>query len=92
MAFERAKKVGKRIVAYPEDQPSVLSSKDWINGLVQDPKAFVSQSLSTVPSFPSNQSQQAVHYVVRLFPIFGWISRYSECASLVHCLSAHQSI
>ncbi|KAF8497075.1 sulfate transporter family-domain-containing protein [Russula emetica] len=41
MASERAKKLGKRIIAYPEDQPSVLSSKDWINNLVNDPKDFV---------------------------------------------------
>jgi hypothetical protein len=34
--------LGKRIIAYPEDQPSVLSSKDWINNLVNDPKVFVS--------------------------------------------------
>jgi hypothetical protein len=54
MAFERAKKVGKKIVAYPEDRPSVLSSKDWINNLVQDPKGYVSQTPPTVPSFPFN--------------------------------------
>jgi len=42
MASERAKKVGKKIIGYPEDQPSVLSSKDWINNLVKDPKDFVS--------------------------------------------------
>jgi hypothetical protein len=41
-AFERAKKVGKRIVGYPEDQPSVLSSKDWTDNLVKDPKDYVS--------------------------------------------------
>lgn len=42
MAFvEGAKKLGKRIVAYPEDQPSVLSSKDWIGNLVKDPKSYV---------------------------------------------------
>jgi hypothetical protein len=44
MASERAIKLGKRIVAYPEDQPSVLASKDWINNisLVNEPKGFVS--------------------------------------------------
>ena len=42
MASERAEKLGKRIIAYPEDQPSVLSSKDWVNNLVNDPKHFVS--------------------------------------------------
>jgi hypothetical protein len=44
MASERAKKLGKRIVVYQEDQPSVLASKDWIQNLiiVKDPKGFVS--------------------------------------------------
>ncbi len=43
MASERAKKLGKKIIAYPEDQPSALSSKDWIDNLVkEDPKDFVS--------------------------------------------------
>lgn len=61
MASERAIKLGKRIIEYPEDQPSVLSSKDWIDNLspVNDPKGFV------------------VRYFVRLFPIFGWITRYN---------------
>ena len=89
MASERAKKLGKRIIAYPEDQPSVLSSKDWINNLVKDPKHFVSQSPSMVPVI-FIQSRQIVHYFVRLFPIFGWITRYSERVFLVHLLSAHR--
>ena len=42
MATERAKKLGKRIIEYPEDEPSVLSSKDWVQNLVRDPKDFVS--------------------------------------------------
>jgi hypothetical protein len=42
MATERAKKLGKRIIDYPEDEPSVLSSKDWVQNLVKDPKDFVS--------------------------------------------------
>jgi hypothetical protein len=33
-----------------------------------------------------------VHYFFRLFPILGWITRYSKRSSLVHCLSAHQWI
>jgi hypothetical protein len=59
MASERAKKLGKRIIAYPEDQPSVLSSKDWINNLFKDPKLFVSQSPSMVPSFPFNRNRSS---------------------------------
>jgi hypothetical protein len=43
MASERAKKLGKRIIDYPEEQPSVISSKDWVQNLVKDPKDFVRQ-------------------------------------------------
>jgi hypothetical protein len=42
MAIERAKILGKRIVEYPEDQPSVIASRDWVNNLKRDPKDFVS--------------------------------------------------
>jgi sodium-independent sulfate anion transporter 11 len=59
MASERVKKLGKKIIEYPEEEPSVLSSKDWLQNLVKDPKEFT------------------VHYLLRLFPIFGWITRYN---------------
>jgi hypothetical protein len=52
MASDRAKKLVKRIIAYPEDQPAVVSSKDWVYNLVKDPKDFVSQLPSIVPSLP----------------------------------------
>jgi len=45
MATERAKNLGKRIIEYPEDQPSVISSKDWIQNLQRDPKDFAVQYL-----------------------------------------------
>ena len=62
MAFERVKKVGKKIIAYPEDQPSVLSSKDWLNNInpVNDPKHFVSQSPSVLPSFIFNPNRPSI--------------------------------
>lgn len=41
MASERAKKLGKKIIEYPEEQPSVPSSKDWVQNLVKEPKSFV---------------------------------------------------
>jgi len=43
MAAERAKHLGKKIIEYSEDQPSVVSSKDWVRSLARDPKDFVSQ-------------------------------------------------
>jgi len=43
MASERAKKLGKKIIEYPEYEPSVLSSKDWVHNITpRDPKLFVS--------------------------------------------------
>ena len=42
MASERAKNLGKRIIDYPEGEPTVLSSKDWVQNLVKDPKDYVS--------------------------------------------------
>ena len=47
MASERAKKLGKKIIEYPEEQPSVLSSKDWVQNLVKEPKGFVRHLPST---------------------------------------------
>jgi len=41
MNSERAKKLGKKIIAYPEEEPSVLSSRDWLQSLAKDPKEFV---------------------------------------------------
>ncbi|KAI9463380.1 sulfate permease [Russula earlei] len=39
MSFERAKKLGKKVIRYPDYQPSVLSSKDWFYGVIpSDPK------------------------------------------------------
>ncbi|KAF8270339.1 sulfate permease [Lactarius quietus] len=45
MATERAKNLGKRIIEYPEDQPSVISSRDWVYNLQRDPKDFAVQYL-----------------------------------------------
>lgn len=45
MATERAKNLGKRIIEYPEDQPSVISSRDWVHNLKRDPKDFATQYL-----------------------------------------------
>jgi hypothetical protein len=42
MASERARRLGKKIAAYPEDQPSLVSSKDWVRNLVKNTKDYVS--------------------------------------------------
>ncbi|KAI0262901.1 high affinity sulfate permease [Gloeopeniophorella convolvens] len=59
MAAQRAKNFGKKAIEYPEGQPSLVSSKDWVHNLTKNPRGF------------------AIDYVRRLFPIFGWISRYN---------------
>ncbi|KAN0141320.1 sulfate transporter [Lactarius tabidus] len=45
MATERAKNLAKKIIEYPEDQPSVISSRDWVHNLQRDPKVFATQYL-----------------------------------------------
>ena len=40
------KSFGKRVIGYPEERVSVISSKDWVNNLSKDPKREVG------PSFP----------------------------------------
>ena len=52
MASERAKNLGKRIIDYPEGEPTVLSSKDWVQNLVKDPKDYVSYLFFSLPSSP----------------------------------------
>ncbi|KAF4576856.1 hypothetical protein EYR36_000546 [Pleurotus pulmonarius] len=54
-----AKRLGKRIIGYPENTVPVISSRDWVRGLVKDPKRDV------------------IDYLLSLFPIIGWITRYN---------------
>ncbi|KAI0253952.1 sulfate permease [Lactifluus subvellereus] len=45
MASERAKHLAKKFVAYPEEQPPVISSRDWVRNLTRDPKGFATNYL-----------------------------------------------
>ncbi|KAG7446123.1 sulfate permease [Guyanagaster necrorhizus] len=54
-----AKRLGKRIIGYPEEIVPVVSSKDYVLQYTQDP------------------GKRVVDYLVGLFPIFGWITRYN---------------
>jgi hypothetical protein len=53
MSFERAKKLVKRVVAYPEGQPPVISSREWVaDNLAKDPKDFVCSFIDHYPCCP----------------------------------------
>lgn len=36
-----AKRLGKRVIGYPEHVVPTISSRDWVNGLKRDPIRFV---------------------------------------------------
>ncbi|KNZ75409.1 putative sulfate permease C3H7.02 [Termitomyces sp. J132] len=54
-----AKKVGKRIIGYPEEIVPVVSVKEWVSDQASSPK------------------QRLVDYVISLFPVLQWITRYN---------------
>lgn len=41
-AASTAKRLGKRVIGYPEVSVPVVSVKDWVTGLTDDPKRLVS--------------------------------------------------
>ncbi|KAG6920007.1 hypothetical protein DXG01_013356 [Tephrocybe rancida] len=54
-----AKRVGKKIIGYPEDIVPVVSVKDWVQDQTSNPK------------------QRVIDYLISLFPILQWITRYN---------------
>ena len=77
MAFPSATRLGKRIVNYPDESVPVVSSTDWLGWFSKDPKHDVSRKLTHIfltlicPS-------QIKNYLLTLFPILTWITRYSK--------------
>jgi len=59
MAFPSAKRLGKRIIDYPEETVPVISSTNWFGQFYKDPK------------------QNIKDYLLSLFPILTWITRYN---------------
>ncbi|KAJ6455810.1 sulfate transporter family-domain-containing protein [Mycena sanguinolenta] len=57
--METAKRLAKRVVAYPENSVPYISSRDYLARYVRDPR------------------RPAINYVLGLFPILTWISRYN---------------
>ncbi len=75
-----AKRLGKRIIGYPEEIVPVVSSKDYVLQYTENPGKRVRMHFSNAESY-SCICVQVVNYFVSLFPILGWITRYSE----FHC-------
>ncbi|KAF8638506.1 hypothetical protein AX16_010489 [Volvariella volvacea WC 439] len=53
------KRLGKRVIGYPEHRVPVISSKDWLLQFARNPVSHV------------------VEYLISLFPILTWITRYN---------------
>ena len=77
MAFRSAKRLGKRIIDYPEETVPVISSTNWLGGFYKDPLQDVSRKFNDV--FHSlTRPFQIKDYLLSLFPILTWITRYSQ--------------
>jgi sodium-independent sulfate anion transporter 11 len=72
-----AKRVGNRIIGNPEQTVTTISTESYLKGLVKDPRHEV-QNSRTLQCLILIMLLQAVNYFTSLFPILGWISRYSE--------------
>ena len=77
MAFLSAKRLGKRIIDYPEETVPVISPTSWLGWFYKDPKQDVSKKFDLVIHILIRPSQ-IKDYLVSLFPILTWITRYSQ--------------
>jgi sodium-independent sulfate anion transporter 11 len=66
----------KRVVGYSDEAVPVISAKEWIQSLSEDPKRDVGSFCHGLVSAKAS-CWQIIDYFVGLFPILGWISRYS---------------
>jgi hypothetical protein len=70
----------KRIVNCPEEPVPVISSTNWLGWFYKNPKQDVSRKLSHIFHILIRPSQ-IKDYLLSLFPILTWITRYSQ---LIH--------
>ena len=77
MAFPSAKRLGKRIIDYPEETVPVISSPNWLGWFFKDPKQDVSRKFGHIFHILIRPSQ-IKDYLLSLFPILTWITRYSQ--------------
>lgn len=59
MSLSSVKRLGKRVVDYPEETVPVASVTEWVGNLIKNPV------------------QRAKDYLLSLFPILTWITRYN---------------
>lgn len=71
-----AKEFGKKAIGYPEHTVPVVTVKDWFSQFNFDPIRSVRTFSSQLP-LHFVTIKQVINYVTTLFPIIGWISRYS---------------
>jgi len=87
-----AKRAVNKIIGYPEQTVTTISTDTYVKGLVKDPKREVRNSWASLCFFCfvfliRTVFSQAVGYLKGLFPILGWITRYSTSYS--RCLFLH---
>jgi sodium-independent sulfate anion transporter 11 len=73
-----AKRIGNRIVGNPEQTVTTISTETYLKGLVKDPRHEVRNPYTFLQCSIRIVLFQAVNYLTSLFPILGWITRYSE--------------
>jgi solute carrier family 26 (sodium-independent sulfate anion transporter), member 11 len=79
MAFPPVKRLGKRIVDYPEETVPVISSTDWLGQFYKNPIQDVSRKFIHVFHILNLiRPYQTKDYLLSIFPIVTWITRYSQ--------------
>ena len=88
MALPSAKRLGKRIIDYPEETVPVISTTEWLGRFYNDPKQDVSKKYNHVFHILIRPFQ-VKDYLLSLFPILTWITRYSQLiykSSSLNCI------
>ena len=83
--LSKAKSLAKRVVGQPEDGVPVQTVQGWVKDLGVSPKRDVCIPLLCFARGPwplLTRPPKVVRYAESLFPIFGWITRYSEPSSV----------
>jgi sodium-independent sulfate anion transporter 11 len=71
-----AKRLGKRIIGYPEETVPVISSTNWLAWFYKNPLQDVSRKFNLL--YILIRPFQIKAYLLSLFPILTWITRYSQ--------------
>ena len=75
--LDTCRQLYKRIVNFPEESVPVISSTNWLGWFYKNPKQDVSRKLNHVFLILIHPSQ-IKDYLLSLFPILTWITRYSQ--------------